>query len=152
MSSKSLLASATLLVLSAMFALGADGKPDFTGTWKMDAAKSDFGGPSPSTLVLTVDHKEPVFKFLVKGTQDGNDFEESGEVTTDGKESTDSMGLLTKAHWEGNVFVVEFKSQDGSVTGLAHDTLSADGKTYTRDADIKAGDGGHKQHIVLVKQ
>ncbi len=153
MTFKSVLANATLLVLAATLAVAADDKPNLTGTWKLNTSKSDFSGkPMPSALAVKIDHQDPIFKYSVTGTQDGNEFEESGEIAIGGKESTNSNGLTLKAHWEGKVLVVEYKSPDGSFSGLAHDTLSEDGKTLTRDTEIKSSEGDYKQHIVLEKQ
>ena len=153
MTFKAILANATLLVLAAALAVAADDKPNLTGTWKLNSAKSDFfGKDAPSALAVKIDHKDPVFKYSVNGTQNGNEFEESGEVTIGGKEGASSNGLTLKAHWEGKVLVVEYKNEDGSFSGLAHDTLSEDGKTLTRDADIKSSEGDYKQHVVLEKQ
>lgn len=153
MVSKAVLANCSLLVLVAALTVAADNKPNLTGTWKLNPTKSEFFGRGvPSALAVKIDHKDPVFKYSATGTQDGNDFEESGEVTTDGKEGTSSNGLMLKAHWDGKVLVVEYKSQDGNFSGLARDTISEDGKTLTRDADIKSTEGDYKQHIVLEKQ
>lgn len=153
MTFKSVLAHATFLVLAAALALAADDKPNLTGTWKLNTAKSDFSSRGmPSALAVKIDHQDPVFKYSVTGTQDGNEFEESGEMTIGGKESRSSNGLTLKAHWEGKVLVVAYKNEDGSFSGLAHDTLSENGKTLTRDAEIKSSEGDYKQHVVLEKQ
>jgi hypothetical protein len=153
MTMKAILTTGTLLVLAAALAMAADDKPNLSGTWKLNTDKSNFFGKGvPSALSVTIDHKDPVFKYSVSGSQDGNDFEESGEVTIGGKDGTSSNGLTLKAHWDGRVLVVEYSSPDGSFSGLAHDKLSDDGKTLTRDAEVKSSEGDYKQHIVLEKQ
>ena len=153
MTLKAVCAHSTLLVLAAVLAVAADEKPNFTGDWKLNAEKSDFfGQPGPSSLAVRIDHKEPAFKYSVTGSMDGNEFEESAEVTIGGGENTASNGMTLKAHWEGKVLVVEFKSPDGNMEGLARNVLSEDGKTFTRDATIKSSEGEFKQHIILDKQ
>ena len=145
----SVIALGTLLLLASAIAPAADSKPDFSGTWKLNTAKSE---GAPGSLVVKIDHKDPVFKYTASGSQDGNEFEETAELPTDGKEVTTSNGLLVKAHWDGNVLVMEYKSQDGNFAGVARHSISEDGKTLTRDADVKSSEGNHKEHLVLEKQ
>lgn len=53
-------AIATLLVTAS---IGAQGTPNFSGTWSLDVAKSDFGpAPPPESVVMVIDHKEPTIK------------------------------------------------------------------------------------------
>ena len=48
--------AAAVLTASAM----AAGKPDFSGEWKLNIDKSNFGPiPPPTSLTQTVDHKDP---------------------------------------------------------------------------------------------
>ena len=47
-------------------------------------------------------------QYTATGTSGGQEFDESGEVTTDGKETTDSSGILLKAHWDGAALVLSF--------------------------------------------
>ena len=152
MRSFTVLSVALLLGAFSIAGLAAEDKPNFSGEWKWNAAKSDVGGQPMEDLKVSIEHKEPSFKFTATGTAGGEEFTETGSVTTDGKETEDSNGMLTKAHWDGVTLVFEFHSADGSVTGTARHTLSADGKTQVREAFIKSPDGEVKQHIVMDKQ
>jgi hypothetical protein len=106
----------------------------------------------PRALAAEIDHTDPAFKHSVTGARDGNDFEERGEMTIGGKEATSFNGRTLGAHWEGRVLIVEYKTTDGRFSGLAHDALSDNGKTLTRDAGIKSSEGDYKPHFVLEKQ
>src|SRR5258706_532224 len=75
-------------------ALVADDKPDLSGTWKLDSAKSDFGAfPGPDSQANVIDHKDP--KIKIKTTSKGGprgDADYESTYTTDGKESTNQQG------------------------------------------------------------
>src|SRR4249919_638117 len=54
------LVAVTLLAGTA----GAPDKPNFTGKWKMNAAKSTFGGgPPPDSIDRTISHAEPLLQI-----------------------------------------------------------------------------------------
>jgi len=133
-------------------ALMADSKPDFTGTWKLNLDKSDLGGAPITALVVAVDHKDPSFKLTAKGTAGGEDFEETESFTTDGKPSEDSHGGTVKCHWDGMALVIEGTAPDGTPIENARLTISADGRTVTRDAVQKNDEGEQKRHEVYEKQ
>ena len=51
------------IVLLAVTAAAQSAVPNFSGTWTLDAAKSDFGPiPGPESIVMVIDHKEPSLK------------------------------------------------------------------------------------------
>jgi len=135
------------LALSLLAAVcSAQTHPNFTGTWKLNTEKSDSGGSGVTSLVVAVDHKDPVLSYTVKGTAGGQDFEESESLTTDGKPSRDSHGATVKAHWEGTTLVAEGSGDDGSMVYTARITPSDDGKSFTRTFK-QAGDPQARREI-----
>src|ERR1044071_4349740 len=63
-------------------------KPNYSGTWKLNLAKSDYGPvPAPESQMYTIEHKEPSIKISVeqKGGARG-DIKFTLDLTTDGKE------------------------------------------------------------------
>ena len=132
-------------------ALSASSVPDFSGTWKLNLEKSDLGGMPITALQVVIDHKEPAFKYTASGTFDGQDFEESEGFSTDGKPAQDSHGNTMKAHWEGPVLVSEVTAPDGSHVYTSRMTLSADGKSSTRD-QVPGNDQEPKRHEIYEKQ
>ncbi len=60
---KRTLSTAGVVLLLAVPALAQNATPNFSGTWTLDVAKSDFGpAPPPDSVVMVVDHKEPTIK------------------------------------------------------------------------------------------
>lgn len=154
------LCSATVVaILGAAFCAGpaySQGKPDFTGTWKLNARKSDFGtDPAPDSLVAKVEHKNDVFKYVVDGAANGQDFHEELEIPIDGKPHPgpgDFPGTMTMK-WDGPVLVFEMKMDDGTVVERGRFQLSADGKVATRESHGKTPDGAEsKRREVYDKQ
>jgi hypothetical protein len=122
----------SLSLLFAAAALSAETQPNFSGTWKLNVAKSDLGTAAITELVVDVDHKDPVFKYTAKGMAGGQAFEETETITTDGKPSRDAQGATVTSHWEGAVLVSEATGSDGSKLYVSRLTMAADGKTITR--------------------
>ena len=143
-----------LVLLTLTFSaavLCAQTKPNFTGTWELNVAKSDLGGAPITKLTVQIDHNDPVFKYTAKGTADGQDFEETETLTTDGKASADSHGNQVAAHWEGTTLAGVVIATDGTPLYESKMTLSADGKTAFRDFARTGGDP-QKRHEIFEKQ
>src|SRR5579884_2967851 len=69
-------------------AVQAFAKPNFTGDWKLNADKSNFGPiPPPTAMTLNIDHSDPNLKILTKQSGAQGDMEYEAKYTTDGKES-----------------------------------------------------------------
>ena len=132
--------------------LSAQTKPNFGGTWELNLGKSDLGGAPISKLVVQIEHKDPVFKYTAKGVADGQDFEETETLTTDGKPGQDSRGDAVTTHWEGTTLVSEFTATDGKPLYEARITLSDDGKTTTRDFVRKSAEDPQRRHEIYEKQ
>ena len=144
------LAFATLIF--AVVLVAAESKPNFSGTWQLNVGESNLDGAPLTNLLVVVEHKEPVFKYTAKGTADGQDFEETETITTDGKPGTDSHGGTVRSHWEGTMLVSESTGSDGSTLYEARLTISEDGKTITRDFVRKSPDDPQKRHEIYEKQ
>ena len=133
-------------------------KPDYSGTWKLNVSKSDFGPlPAPDTRTDTIDHKDPALKATT--SQDGaqGKQEYTLAITTDGKEATNNAGgteLKSTGSWEGNKLVIntKLKFQDNDVAIKSVWLLSDDGKTLTQNAHITSPLGELDQTMVFEKQ
>ena len=139
-----------LITLFAAVTLFAEDHPNFTGKWKLNIQKSETNGSGLTELIVDVDHKDPVFKYTVKGTAGGQQFEQSESFTTDGNPSRDSHGLMVKASWDGPSLVAVGTADDGSMVYLSKLTLSDDGKTFTRVFTQK--DDPQQRHEIYDKQ
>jgi hypothetical protein len=146
------------LLLLSFAAFAQDARPNFTGTWKLNVAKSDFGPmPPPDSRTDTIDHKDPVLKQSVAMSSGQGDMQFDLTLTTDGKESKNTiMGndMVSNAHWDGKTLVVDSKANFGGSDMTIHETqvLSDDGKTMTSAAHFSGGMGEGDQKLVFDKQ
>ena len=132
--------------------------PNFSGDWKLNASKSDFGPmPAPETLTMKIEHKDPALK--VEAVQVGQQGEVKSEsnYTTDGKDSKNKMRnneMVSKVKWEAEALTFDTKLdfQGNEVTFKDNWTVSADGKTLTIKRKINAPQGEFETLQVLEKQ
>jgi hypothetical protein len=136
------------MVLSAL-AASAQSKPNFSGNWELNVAKSDLGGAPISKLAVQVDHKDPVLKYNAVATVNGEDVNETGTIDTSGAPTTDSRGGQVKAHWDGETLVVVTSDTDGNTLDTARMAVASDGKSMIRDYE-RANDQ-QKRHEVYDK-
>src|SRR5262249_48491083 len=153
--------TAFFLVLVAA-SVWAQAKPNFSGTWELDVAKSELGPmPPPDSMVSVIEHKDP--KLVVKTTQKSamGEFVNERNLTTDGKPNTNKMksplgdqDVTSTMAWQGTQLVATY-TMDMQGTSLEfHDTyeLSADGKVLTVTRDVKTEQGPFSQKLVFNKQ
>jgi hypothetical protein len=139
-----------------MSASGA--KPNYSGTWKLNVAKSDFGPiPGPDTRTDVIEHSDPTLK--VSTSQDGaqGKQEYTLNMTTDGKEAINRPGGLevkSIGGWEANNLVinVKLKFQDNDVEAKTTWLLSEDGKTMTQNQHLTTAMGELDQKMIFEKQ
>ncbi len=154
---RKLLSIAFLVALTAASAF-AQQKPDFSGTWKMNVAKSDFGAlPGPDSRTDVITHKEPSLTNEVTAEGAGGKQQYTAKYTTDGKEVTNQMGpreVKSTMKWEGSNLVIssKFMYNDSEVTAQSTWALSADGKTLTVSTHYVSAMGETDQKAVLEKQ
>ena len=146
------------LALAVPALAGAQDVPNLSGTWVLQADKSDFGMmPAPTSRTDVITHKEPslVIKRSISMAQ--------GDVTTeltfgvDGKPwKNTSMGneMSSTLKWDGKVLVVvsSVSTPQGDATITDRFTLSDDGKTLTQARVIAIQGQEIAQRMVLVKQ
>jgi hypothetical protein len=155
---KSLSKVALLITALAGIAMAAD-KPNFSGDWKLNAAKSDFGPiPAPATYTRKVTHAEP--SLIIEDTQTGTplgDQHDTRTYTTDGKEisyqanGADVKGALT---WDGDALQINSKASIQGTDIVIKDriTLGDDGKTLTDTAHVSTPQGDLDIKLVFEKQ
>jgi hypothetical protein len=145
---------------AAMIHTGGGETANLTGTWKLNAAKSDFGqGQAPASQIDTIEDNEPSVK-IVEDQKGGfmGDMNITTTLSTDGKPTTSTgMGgsqVTSTAHWEGGSLVVNSKTsfQGSDVTIKDTFTPSADGKTLKEVAHIESSMGNFDTTSVFDKQ
>lgn len=136
----------------------AAGKPNFSGIWKLNVNKSDFGPiPGPESETDTIEHSDPSLKLAVdqQGSQGKRNYELA--ITINGKEEQHKIGdndVKTTSQWEGSNLVVLTKLmfQDNEVLVKAVYSLSPDGKVVTNNTHFSSPMGEADQKLVFDKQ
>jgi hypothetical protein len=153
-----LLTLAIAAALTCTAAVAAD-KPDFSGSWKLNNAKSDFGPmpQGPDKFERKVDHKDPEMKVSTTQAMQGNERTSDSAYTIDGKEHDVQMGPATAkvtATWKDSTLEVIAKReiQGNAITSAEKWSLSPDGKILTVDSNITTSQGEFKLKFVLDKQ
>ena len=152
----------TLVFGCGLLASGSGPKPDFTGNWKLNSDKSDFGPlQAPGSATVKIQHKEPDLKIDFRQ----GDSTAALACTTDGSQRKDCAGpvlgialpitVTSKVAWDGSalIFLSEGEFNGGHVQIRDRWTLSPDGRTTTiHRHGVSSTDGEADQTIVLEKQ
>jgi hypothetical protein len=159
----------TLCLLASASAQGEkrkEGKshPDFSGTWRIDKAKSDFGEFSERPLskaeaTLAVEHKEPELKIRRTLTLNGQEEVKQFTYYTDGRGETNQATIgvgevKSKTKWDGDRVVSEAHVTRRSQTGpyelnvVQKWQVSSDGKTLTNTTTISNQMGAQQVKLV----
>jgi hypothetical protein len=155
--SKAVLSIFVIAVLASI-ALAAD-KPNFSGDWKLNAAKSNFGPiPPPTSYTRKVTHAEP--SITIEDTQIGTamgDQHDKRTYITDGTEiSYQANGADVKAGltWDGDALLINSKASIQGMDIIIKDkvTLGDGGKTMTDTVHINTGQGDLDLVLVFDKQ
>jgi|SRR5271165_2921421 len=128
-----------IVIFAALAAIAAAQQhPNFTGTWTLNLAESDFSdkhASAPSSLVLTVHHQGDDFRYDLVREKDGK----KGRGHTDlviGIPLEQSAGGTAAAEWKADKLEFKLIYNPGEATqSEAVDTwsLSPDGKKLTSE-------------------
>jgi hypothetical protein len=156
-------AAAFILFITLAFSgLGfAQGRPDFSGTWTLDIAKSDMGQGSPNAQAATARKVTIVIKqtpAVLATTRNVDKRPETATEKLDGSESVNKspsgQDIRSTNRWEGSTLVTKSTMSTGQ--GIAGSTfvrsLSADGKVMTIDTTMKTPNGVSKKKLIYNKQ
>jgi len=140
------------------FAARAQGKTDFSGTWTLDAARSDApmgrggrGGGAPAGPVtitqtageLTQKRGEQSLTYKLDGSESKNQTQGRGGM----------QEVVSKAHWDGAKLIIETSRDMGGMSITTRETrsLSADGKEMTIENAISTPQGDLNTKQVFTK-
>jgi hypothetical protein len=150
------------LILRALLALAllpgapAADKPNFSGEWKMNAAKSNFGAlPPPASIVRQITHAEPSMTIVEDQQSDLGTQTTNRKFSVDGKETTfDANGtaVTASAVWDGNAIVATSKVDAIGLQFVDRMTLSEDGRTLTSVVHITSPQGEIDITVVFDRQ
>ena len=143
-----------LCVFSVSQIAGAQGKPNVTGTWKMNAEKSKFERGGPKNITIKFEQQESTLREALILTNDQGEQTLNFTYTLDGKESEqqiEGQSIKASARWEGSSLVLAFKNEEG-FSFVRKVTVSADGKTITMAVTQINPNGTVNDVVVLEKQ
>lgn len=128
----------TLACLAIAFAVLGQAKPDFSGTWKLNIAESEFAGgakPSPSAVsaIRTIQHSGQAVRLKIErvnnGQKSGFDFV-TIPIGTGEPHVSNEAGIIT-AEWNDQTLHFAYLYNPGTERESSRSedwTLSADGK------------------------
>jgi hypothetical protein len=153
---------ACVVLLLAAVTRAQDNRPNFSGTWNLDVAKSDFGGaPAPESIVHVMEHKDPNLKVTSTQKNQQGELTNVRTLTTDGKENINKMRTMagdqdvkSTSTWNGrklaNAMTLDIQGNAIEINEVWD--LSEDGKILNVVRDIKTGQGDFHQTYVYNKQ
>jgi len=120
-------------------------KPNFTGTWKADVAKSYFAGAPPKVLLVSIAHDGDVLREEMQVTRsDDSEQQILFECSTSGTSHAMLNGdnIRCNTSWNGNELLIETWPELGSrrLHLCDHWSLSEDRMVLSmqhRDGDLK---------------
>lgn len=151
---------AVLLAALALCTVGCQANhPNFSGTWELDVARSDFGpvpGPSQSTQVI--EHEEPHLRLTADSEGFMGETHVELEMVTDGSETVQTVeGRPRKmqTYWDGVVLVTEWEVANPGQARLQmvdRRTLSDDGETMTVQRQVRSNGADWEQTAVFARK
>jgi hypothetical protein len=143
---------ALIVCLCASIA-GAQTKPNFSGTWKMNPEKSKFERGGPDRIQSKIEHKDAaIAESLTVTNQNGDRTVETKYTIGDKETPQEVMGrsAQTSAKWDGDGLIIEWKTDDGFFRRKL--TLSPDGKTLTMVVTQSRGSGEQAEDTVVFEK
>ena len=155
-----LLLAATMAVIIP-FTARAQGKPDFSGTWTLDTAKSDpapagRGGGGGGAPTLTI--KQTATELSIQS--EGRQGPQTMTYKLDGSESkNEQMGrggaqtLVSKAKWDGASLVIDTTREVQGMSITTHEVRKLDngGKEMKVESTTQTPQGEIKRNVVYTK-
>lgn len=146
----------TLTFSGSAFALG---KPDFSGTWILDMAKSDMGQGRPGTPAAKVTLVIKQTSAILATKRKVGERSETATEKLDGSESINKspsgQDIKSTNRWEGSTLVTKsfMSTGQGIVESTFFRSLSADGKVMTINTTMKTPNGNvKKMKLIYNKQ
>lgn len=134
-------------------------EPNLTGTWKLDAARSNFGElPLPAKLVSKIEHKGSALRVSTEQTGGMAPGRAEYRYDTSGKETVNKLRsneLRSVLRWEGETLHFTHRLEyQGSEKVEMHDEwrVAAGGAELTQIRRVKTPNGDLETITVLVRQ
>lgn len=151
------MAACALALLVAPAAVFGQDRPDFSGEWKLNAAKSDFGmGQAPEKLLFKIDHKDPDFKLTQTVAGPQGEMTNDQTLVIDGKEQTRTSPrgeVKFTPKWVGKQIIVDqkLKIQDNDITIKETWSMADDKKSLIVTRQVQSPMGEMAMKMVMEK-
>ncbi|MEO8026932.1 MAG: hypothetical protein ABI823_10675 [Bryobacteraceae bacterium] len=144
-----------LLTLTLGALLTAADKPNYSGTWRLNVAASDFSQsagkrdptlqlPAPESMTRMIEQKGDHLKYRVERTLGGKKYEFDVDLTIGSGEpfSSNPAGIVT-AEWSGDALTVATLYNPNRARSERTEkwSLSADGKTLIDEMAFRSPEG-----------
>jgi len=154
---KSMVRVAALLAVSGLAAAWSQRQPNFSGEWKTNLSKSEFGPLPANDLLWTIAHADPKLKLSITYSGDDGDRTVDMNYLTDGAKTVNKQGALTirsVSRWEDSELTIEsqYDTERGAVTVRERWSLSEDGRTLTMQRAMSGPEANWTQKLVYDKR
>ncbi len=146
---------ALVLALMGIAGWANEKKPDFTGDWELNIAKSNFGKmPKPSRMTLKSEYKGDVMHATETTYDQEGHRTVAGDWFLDGKEHPLAEFGPGKSvtKWVGDTLVNERRSDNGHYRQSDRLSLSKDGKVATERVHTKNPNAENNSVLVWEKR
>jgi hypothetical protein len=132
-------------------------KPDFSGTWRFDPARSDLEIRAPEASVFVIEHEDPFLRISRTHFADGKSDTFTLELTTDGREVAAERGDLkirARAHWDGDTLVFDSRLARGGeeAANLVRYDLAADRRSLVAEERFRSASLSYDNTWVLGRE
>jgi hypothetical protein len=151
-----ILFAATLgaLCIATLPALGQAAKPNFSGRWELDKAKSHFGGaagPTPKDIIVQIKQKGESIEITTTFVTPNGEIKRVEKLRTDGAPTTTTVRgheLTSMTHWQGDSLVTITRGPQGAAPFTETRTLAKNGRVLT----TTVGSGPGRRKLVFLKK
>lgn len=144
-----------ILFISLSFAAWSSQRPNFTGTWKIDAERSRIADvPAVKNTVLKIDQQDTKVVFTTTNGDRKPDTFELPIDRTPQKVTIDNQPATASASWDDErlVLTITRETPAGPVTETRSAKLSDTGKTMSTIYTLKDNTGEKRGYGFYVKQ
>jgi hypothetical protein len=132
-------------------------RPDFSGTWRFNPARSVLQIPAPDSTLFVIDHREPLFRLSRTHVIGGKSDSFALDLTTDGQEVTLERGdllLRARAYWDGDTLVFDSRLVRGgeSATNVVRYRLGEAGDSFVAEESFRGEHLSYDNTWVLERQ
>jgi hypothetical protein len=131
-------------------------RPNFTGTWVFDPAKSHLEIPPPERSVFVIEHSEPRFRLDRTHQAQGTSDTLRIELTTDGTpvvQTVRGLEIRSTLRWEGSTLLIvsTFPAEGDQASNTVRYRLEAEGQVLVAEERLQSGRLSYENRWVFDK-